>query len=277
MLGCGLARGGTRLLWPRFLVGLPLIGLALLQLLRLLLVLVLHGGKCLITLIFLLGVARVILVLLLLEGSPLLFLAGLKVRLLPRCRLLCSTGGSGRDRRRLRQLTGMSRCNPCRMSRELIDSRGDRNRRLAMIYRGELRALRTGRRSLLVLCGSRRPMRGLHRLLLLEHWQGGETARSTDVAGVVHRYLGDVRCVDVANLHVGSVGNRAVVIKLIALPVAAFITAPRISEAVVHASVEANLGTPETGIPYIGAVAPCPVARSPYQTHRRMLYPGHGH
>src|SRR5215469_228399 len=84
-------------------------------------------------------------------------------------------------------------------------------------------------------------------------------ADATDVV-VDHRLV-----VDVSDVHVGDINVRDAAV--IEVPVTAPVTAgeahPKISEAVVHATVEAHLRSPVSRMPKVDAFTPAPVARGP--------------
>src|SRR6185312_17027654 len=100
--------------------------------------------------------------------------------------------------------------------------------------------------------------------LLLRGGARGDAARAAVVAGAVddrgavdHRLVVDVGDV------VGDVGHRAVVVEVVAVPVAAVVAAAAVTVAVVDAAVEAHVATPVAGVEDVDAAAPAPVARGP--------------
>jgi hypothetical protein len=80
--------------------------------------------------------------------------------------------------------------------------------------------------------------------------------------------IGDARDVDVV--------DRAVVVEVAALPVAAVIAVAGVAEAVVHASVEADVLTPEAAVKEIAAAEEAPVAGGPESTVEGRRAPGSG-
>src|SRR6202035_5262039 len=88
-----------------------------------------------------------------------------------------------------------------------------------------------------------------------------------DHRAVVH--VGDVGRVDV--------GDRAVVVELVAAPAAALIALAAIAEAVVDAAVEADVRAPVAAAPHIDAALPAPVSGRPQQAHGGRQRPGSGY
>src|ERR1700728_1856472 len=131
---------------------------------------------------------------------------------------------------------------------------------------------------LLRLRRDRRSMRLMRIGFLFGRWTRGYSTAATVEGnvrrvihnnGAVHVNIGDRR-----GVHVHHSG---VVEEISAAPFAATEAGAAISKAVVNTAIEANLRSPVTAVPGVGAVVPAPVAGSPEQTGLRRLDPGAGH
>ena len=111
---------------------------------------------------------------------------------------------------------------------------------------------------------------------------GGARASSTISAVIAHvvvrSVVDDGLVVDIVNVRDVHVIHRTVVIEGSVSPISALIAGPTVTEAVVNASVEANVRTPIAAIPRVGVVALTPIARRPEQAsfgrhHPRTWHP----
>src|SRR5579862_1700025 len=101
-------------------------------------------------------------------------------------------------------------------------------------------------------------------LLFHNGWAGARSTISAVVADVVVCSVVDNGLVvDIVNIRDVHIIHRAVVIERSVSPISALIADPAISEAVVHATVEADLRTPVAAIPRIGVATPTPITRRP--------------
>ena len=106
----------------------------------------------------------------------------------------------------------------------------------------------------------------------------GNSAAAAIVAHPIHIAIvhhGSV--VHVVNVRSVDVVHRAVVKEMIAAPVAALVAESAVTEAVVNAAVEADMWSPETGVPEISTAAPAPIAWSPQKSDTWRKHPGAGH
>src|SRR5580698_6413858 len=110
---------------------------------------------------------------------------------------------------------------------------------------------------------------------LLRGRPGLNTAGSV-VAHPVHSRVidGHVLDVDVGDVGATDVDDGRVVVQLSAAPVAAFVSAARVAEPVVHAAVEADALTPIAAVPQVGAACITPIAGGPQVARLRWLHPG---
>ena len=145
-----------------------------------------------------------------------------------------------------------------------------------MIGGRELVAIGPRGADVLFLCG-RRPSVMLAREIFL---RGGRTRGDAAAAAVV----ADVGVVDDDIPLINIVYDRdvyivdaAVIEKIAAAPVAAGVADAGITETVVDATVEADLRSPVTGVPDVGAAIPAPVARGPEKSNRGRLDPSSRH
>jgi hypothetical protein len=95
----------------------------------------------------------------------------------------------------------------------------------------------------------------------------GNSAFAAVIADAGRGSVDDGLVVDVVDDSGVHAVDRGVVEEVSAIPIAALIANAAISEAVVDAAVESYLRAPPSCIPYIGAVTPAPVARSPQETN----------
>ncbi len=86
-------------------------------------------------------------------------------------------------------------------------------------------------------------------------------------AALVHVLDHHVVLIDVGHARDVDVGDRAVVVEAVALPVAAHIAHAGVAEAVVDAAIEAHVRPPVAGGPDVHAIGEAPVARRPQRAH----------
>src|SRR5580704_19256005 len=103
---------------------------------------------------------------------------------------------------------------------------------------------------------------------------GPVEAGAVDHGGVVDHRVVDVRVVDNRPVNVQ---DGAVIGKVSAFPATAIKARSAIAEAVVHATVKADMGSPVTGMPEVSSATPAPVAGCPENTRPGSTYPGSGH
>ena len=88
------------------------------------------------------------------------------------------------------------------------------------------------------------------------------------IADTIHRgvvnYGPVVNIVNVVNVHVV---HRAVIVEGPVIPISAAIADTTIAEAIVDATVEADVRTPVATIPGVGVGSPAPITRGPEQTN----------
>ena len=111
--------------------------------------------------------------------------------------------------------------------------------------------------------------------------RGGTCPDAVAATVVAHAVHGDIVDGDVPDVHVGDVGGAdvdhgTVVEQTAVLPVAAVEAAAAVTVAIVHAPVEADLGTPESRVPQEYRSLGAPIARCPEQSRLRRLDPGAG-
>jgi hypothetical protein len=109
---------------------------------------------------------------------------------------------------------------------------------------------------------------------------GRPGVESASTSHIAHVYVGDVR--DSVVIHIVNdsgvhVVDRAVVSKLVMIPIPALIAAADITVAVIDAAVVANVMTPIPVVPAIATVVISPVGRGPKRTHKRRNYPCAGY
>src|SRR5579871_2833619 len=97
-------------------------------------------------------------------------------------------------------------------------------------------------------------------------------AYSIDSAMISYRPVVDVRNVRVPHVVAG-----AVVIEVIVIPMAAFVTVAEVAEAVIDTAVEADVPAPIAGMPEIHAARPAPIAWRPEQSNLGWQHPGTGY
>src|ERR1700722_10406861 len=103
------------------------------------------------------------------------------------------------------------------------------------------------------------------------------SARPTIVADVVRRIVNDGLIVDVGDVDVRDVVDRAIVEIRAVVPVPALEADARIAKAVAYAAVKAHVRAPISSIEDIGAVVPAPISRRPEQPRTWSLRPGARH
>ena len=130
--------------------------------------------------------------------------------------------------------------------------------------------------ALLVFC----LWRGCHGVVLMGRCLfpcGGlrtSSAISAVIAHVVVRsVVDDGLVIDIMNVRDVHVIHRTVVIEGSVSPISALIVGPTVTEAVVNASVKANVRTLIAAIPRVGVVAPTPIAGRPEQASFRRHHP----
>lgn len=85
-------------------------------------------------------------------------------------------------------------------------------------------------------------------------------------AVIAHSCVGDVHdfvVVHIVNDRSIHIGDAPVIFESVAIPIAAFITAAHISEAVVDSTVEAHMRTPVASVPQVTAAGKAPERRCP--------------
>src|ERR1022692_2936349 len=91
-------------------------------------------------------------------------------------------------------------------------------------------------------------------------WLGPYAAGAAVVAHSIHRDVIDDRLVvDFGDVRIADIGHRPVVIETVALPIAPLIAAAAVPVTVIHAAIEADLGTPVAYVPYEEATPITPV------------------
>ena len=109
-----------------------------------------------------------------------------------------------------------------------------------------------------------------HHSHFLRRWPDVEAATPAVVAYAIVRNIRDRVVVDVVN-HVDiHIRHGAVVIQSALIPISAIVSAPGITEAVIDAAVEANVGAPITTVPAVVMAIVAPVGRRP-----KGVDPGH--
>jgi hypothetical protein len=94
--------------------------------------------------------------------------------------------------------------------------------------------------------------------------------QSSSAAVITHSHVSDVRysvvvnVVDDGGVHVI---DAAIVVELIAAPIAAFVAAAHVAETIVHSAIEADVRAPVAVIPVIAVARVAPVRRSPKRTN----------
>jgi hypothetical protein len=105
-----------------------------------------------------------------------------------------------------------------------------------------------------------------------------QAAFTTVETDTIHRDVVDHRpVIDVGDVSLAQVGNRAVVVERSTAPVTALEANTTVSITVVDTTVETYVRAPIAGVPKIDALPPTPVTRSPQQTGRGCQDPGAGH
>ncbi len=102
---------------------------------------------------------------------------------------------------------------------------------------------------------------------------GGNSTTAAVIADMVHGGVNYGLVVNIVNDRDVHVIHCGVVVEGPVVPISASIANPTIAEAVVDATVEADLLAPVAFVPSVGVVAPTPVTRSPEQTCFRRLRP----
>jgi hypothetical protein len=87
----------------------------------------------------------------------------------------------------------------------------------------------------------------------------------------------DVAFVYIRDVNVADVGDGAVVVELIIVPVSALISASYVAKAIVHSAIEADITAPIASDQAIAAAEESPVSGSPESAFIRRCSPGAGH
>src|SRR5579872_5275584 len=106
-----------------------------------------------------------------------------------------------------------------------------------------------------------------HGCFLLRCRAGVDAALAAVIAHVGLVVNHDPLVIDVANVHDIDIRDRAVVEEVIAFPSSTGIAVAEISEAVVNATIEADLRSPETFVEQEHAAVPSPPRRSPQESN----------
>src|ERR1700733_9171905 len=131
-----------------------------------------------------------------------------------------------------------------------------------------MRSLHSGRRHVRLV--HRRP---LLRVRLRLHSVGPVEA------GPIYRGVVDDGAVDIGVVNHGGVhvGDRAVIGEMAAFPASTEESHAHISEAVVDAAIEADVGAPVSGMPSVKSAGESPITGSPQKAHSGWKDPGSGH
>ena len=136
----------------------------------------------------------------------------------------------------------------------------------------------TGSMHMLGLHRRRRPVLLVCRGLFCPARAGVNSTGAAVITDMVHPGVVDhglvVNIVNVRDVHVI---HRAVVVEGPVVPISAFIAHTTIAEAVVNATVEADIRAPVTFIPGVGVAAPTPVTGSPEEANLGSHHPRTGH
>src|SRR5580704_14888908 len=95
----------------------------------------------------------------------------------------------------------------------------------------------------------------------------------TDTVRIVVFDPGVVNVMNFVDVHVV---HGAVVVKVVTIPAAAFITVAEIAESIIDAAIPADVRAPITFMEEIAAIAPSPVAGCPEEANFRSFDPGSG-
>src|SRR5260370_27311388 len=114
--------------------------------------------------------------------------------------------------------------------------------------------------------------------LFLRCWACVHSAVPAVIAHPRHVHVVDDRgVVDVVNLRHIDIVYGPVVVKPITFPAPAFVTAARVSVAVVNPAIESDPRPPITFVKYKRTAAPAPICWSPQETRLRRQHPGSRH
>jgi hypothetical protein len=141
-------------------------------------------------------------------------------------------------------------------------TRGRNHRRPSLVDVIELLTVLGGFALVLKLGGHRWNARAAHGCDLSRLWPHGDAASAAVVgdAGVV--VDDDSAVVDVGDVDVDAVDG-AIVVEVVAVPIAAMITDAGVTEAIVDATIEANMKAPEAAVKAVSSAVEAPVAGSP--------------
>jgi hypothetical protein len=141
-------------------------------------------------------------------------------------------------------------------------TRGRDDRRASLVHVIELLTVLGGFALVLKLGGHGWNARAAHGCDLSRLWPHGDTASAAVVgdAGVV--VDNDSAVVDVGDVDVDAVDG-AVVVEVVAVPIAAVIADTGVTEAIVDSTVEANMKTPEAAVEAVSSAVEAPVAGGP--------------
>src|SRR5271165_4938349 len=196
----------------------------------------------------------------------------------------CAIGSWRRSRMR-RLLHGRARLHVSRVlgrdgagAGKISRPRGGRNRRIAAVGAGAQRRIAACGLHMLLLCRCVLNVALMRRSRLLCTRLGSNPAAAAAVADAVDADVVDHRfVVHVSDVHRTDIHYGAVVVQMLALPVAAFVAVTAVAVAVIDAAVESDVRPPIAAVPNVCAVCPPPIPGSPQKSHLRRLNPGTGH
>jgi hypothetical protein len=114
----------------------------------------------------------------------------------------------------------------------------------------------------------------MYRCLFCFGRASSNSTRAAVIADTVHRCVVDYGfVVNIVNVRDVDVIHGAVVVECSVIPISTLIADTTIAEAVVDATVEADVRTPIAAIPSIGVAAPTPITGSPEQSNYRRRHP----
>lgn len=162
---------------------------------------------------------------------------------------------------------------------ECSGPRSRRYRRFAMIFGGAQLAVGAGFIKMLILRPNRPDMALSPRGFFVVARPPVNATMAPVIADAVYRRIVvyDRRVVGVMDFRDIDVVHRAVVVKAVVLPAAAFITVAEIAEAIIYAAVKTNPWAPITLMENKGSSAPAPIGRRPEKTGFRSQHPGAGY
>ena len=193
-------------------------------------------------------------------------------RMIPR-RITRMIGRRRVGMRRIRSRTNMPRVR----RRVIVQSHRPRYRgrsRTPMIDIGERTPVLMRRLLMVHLHRRSRNMVLIHRhLLLCRRPRLHATGATIETCAAI---IVDDHCtVDIRIMDHGSIypGNRGIVTKMAAIPLATAIPYTTITKPIVNPAIKSNMRTPIAAMPAIGATGPAPIARSPQKSYSRRRRP----